>query len=102
MIDEDDHVVGTVTRTEMRARGPLHRVASTMVFRPDGELLVHRRTETKDVFAGAFDRLGGGVVEAGESHADARDRELAEEKAIFRRWWAEGARLPAGIRGPAP
>jgi isopentenyldiphosphate isomerase len=169
VIDEDDRVVATVTRAEMRARGLLHRVASTMVFRPDGRLLVHRRTDTKDVFPGAFDCFVGGVVEAGESYEQARDRELAEEMAIegvsptevfvhrfegigdrsitavyavtwdglvvpqreeiawfewepiqrvleraeaetfvpdgreiIRRWWVEGARLPAGTRKATP
>lgn len=82
VIDEDDRVVATVTRADVRARLLLHRVASTMVFRLDGRLLVHRRTETKDVFPGMFDCFVGGVVGAGESYERARDRELAEEMAI--------------------
>ena len=82
MIDEDDHVVGVVSRPEMRARGLLHRVASVLVFRSDGRLLVHRRTETKDVFPGAFDCFVGGVVASGESFEAARDRELAEEMGV--------------------
>jgi isopentenyldiphosphate isomerase len=86
VVDESDRVVGTVTRSEVRAKGLLHRVASTLVFRSDGRLLVHRRTDSKDVFPGAFDCFVGGVVGAGESYEEARDRELAEEMAI------EGAR----------
>lgn len=82
VIDEHDRVIATVTRVEVRARRLLHRVASTMVFRPDGRLLVHRRTRTKDVFPGAFDCFVGGVVSAGETYEEARDRELAEEMAI--------------------
>ena len=82
VIDEGDHVVGVVSRPEMRARRLLHRVASVLVFRSDGRLLVHRRTDTKDVFPGAFDCFVGGVVESGESFEEARDRELAEEMGI--------------------
>jgi isopentenyldiphosphate isomerase len=82
VIDSDDHVIATVTRAEVRARRLLHRVASTLVFRPDGRLLVHQRTQTKDVFPGAFDCFVGGVVAAGETYEEARDRELAEEMAI--------------------
>jgi isopentenyldiphosphate isomerase len=82
VIDEDDRVVGVVPRSEMRARRLRHRVASILVFRSDGRLLVHRRTDTKDVFPGAFDCFVGGVVESGESYEEARDRELAEEMGI--------------------
>ena len=82
VVDEDDCVVATATRADVRARLLLHRVASTMVFRPDGRLLVHRRTETKDVFPAMYDCFVSGVVGAGESYERARDRELAEEMAI--------------------
>jgi isopentenyldiphosphate isomerase len=82
VVDEQDRVVATVTRARIRAEGLLHRVASVLVFRPDGRLLVHRRTETKDVYPGAFDCFVGGVVGAGERYEQARDRELAEEMGI--------------------
>jgi isopentenyldiphosphate isomerase len=82
VVDEQDRVVATVTRARIRAEGLLHRVASVLVFRPDGRLLVHRRTDTKDVFPGAFDCFVGGVVGAGERYEEARDRELAEEMGI--------------------
>jgi isopentenyldiphosphate isomerase len=82
VVDELDRVVDTVPRSEMRAAHLRHRVASVLVFRSDGRILVHRRTETKDVFPGAFDCFVGGVVAAGESYEAARDRELAEETGI--------------------
>jgi isopentenyldiphosphate isomerase len=82
VVDEQDQVVATVTRSRVRAEHLLHRVASVLVFRPDGRLLVHRRTDTKDVFPGAFDCFVSGVVTAGESYEQARDRELREEMAI--------------------
>ena len=82
VVDEQDQVVATVTRSRMRAERSLHRVASVLVFRSDGRVLVHRRTETKDVFPGAFDCFVSGVVIAGETYEQARDRELREEMAI--------------------
>jgi isopentenyldiphosphate isomerase len=82
VVDELDRVVDTVPRSEMRSAHLRHRVASVLVFRSDGRILVHRRTETKDVFPGAFDCFVGGVVTAGESYEAARDRELAEETGI--------------------
>jgi isopentenyldiphosphate isomerase len=82
VVDEQDRVVATVARSRIRAEHLLHRVASVLVFRPDGRLLVHRRTDTKDVFPGAFDCFVSGVVMAGEGYEQARDRELAEEMGI--------------------
>jgi isopentenyldiphosphate isomerase len=82
VVDERDRVVATVPRSRIRAEHLLHRVASILVFRPDGLLLVHRRTDSKDVFPGAFDCFVSGVVMAGESYGRARDRELAEEFGI--------------------
>jgi isopentenyldiphosphate isomerase len=82
VVDEQDRVIATVTRSRVRADRLLHRVASVLVFRPDGRLLVHRRTDTKDVFPGAFGCFVSGVVNAGEEYGQARDRELREEMAI--------------------
>jgi isopentenyldiphosphate isomerase len=82
VVDEQDQVVATVTRSRIRAEHLLHRVASVLVFRSDGRVLVHRRTDTKDVFPGAFDCFVSGVATAGESYEQARDRELAEEMGI--------------------
>jgi 8-oxo-dGTP pyrophosphatase MutT (NUDIX family) len=82
VVDEQDRVLATVPRTRIRAERLLHRVASVLVFRPDGRLLVHQRTRTKDVFPGAFDCFVSGVVLAGEGYDHARDRELEEEMGI--------------------
>jgi isopentenyldiphosphate isomerase len=82
VVDEEDRVVATVPRARIRSEVLLHRVASVLVFRPDGMFLVHRRTDTKDVFPGAFDCFVSGVVGAGERYDEARDRELAEEMGI--------------------
>jgi isopentenyldiphosphate isomerase len=118
VVDEQDHVVATVTRARIREEPLLHRVASVLVFRSDGRLLVHRRTDTKDVFPGAFDCFVSGVVAAGERYEQARDRELAEEmgivgveaielfrhrhegpddREVLHRWLDEGARLPGTL-----
>jgi isopentenyldiphosphate isomerase len=71
VVDEQDRVVVTVTRARIREEHLLHRVASVLVFRPDGRLLVHRRTDTKDVFPGAVDCFVSGVVTAGERYEGA-------------------------------
>jgi 8-oxo-dGTP pyrophosphatase MutT (NUDIX family) len=47
-----------------------------------GEVYVHRRTPTKDVFPGMYDLVVGGMVTAGETYEEAANRELAEELGI--------------------
>ena len=82
VVDEDDRVVATVTRREVRERGLLHRCAYVLVRNAAGEILVHRRTDTKDVHPGAYDVFGGGVCAAGESYDDCARREVAEELGV--------------------
>ncbi len=47
-----------------------------------GQVYVHRRTTTKDLFPGMYDMFVGGVVARGESYEAAARRELAEELGI--------------------
>jgi isopentenyldiphosphate isomerase len=79
VVDEDDRVVTTVTRGEVRRRQLLHRCAYVLLRNAAGEILVHRRTDTKDIFPGAYDMFSGGVCAAGESYDDCAWREVAEE-----------------------
>lgn len=82
VVDDDDRVIATVTRAEMRAKRLQHRGVSIAVMSSDGRLLVHRRADDKDVWPGMWDIAAGGVVAAGESYADAARRELAEELGV--------------------
>lgn len=82
MVDERDEVVGVVPRRTMRAENLLHRCTYVLVLNPDGELYVHRRTETKDVYPGHLDVCAGGVNAAGESYESCARRELEEELGV--------------------
>jgi isopentenyldiphosphate isomerase len=82
VVDDDDRVVATVTRAQMRAQRLQHRAVSIAVLSSGGRLLVHRRADTKDVWPGMWDIAAGGVVAAGETYDDAARRELAEELGI--------------------
>jgi isopentenyldiphosphate isomerase len=79
VVDEDDRVLRVVPRATMRRERLLHRAVAIAVFHPDGRLLVHRRSQAKDVWPGMWDLGVGGVVAAGETWEDAARRELAEE-----------------------
>jgi isopentenyldiphosphate isomerase len=82
IVDDNDNVIATVTRVEMRARRLQHRSVSVAVISGDGRLLVHKRSESKDIWPGWWDIAAGGVVAAGESYDEAARRELAEELGI--------------------
>lgn len=82
VVDDDDNVIATVTRSEMRSRRLLHRSVGIAVVSTDGRLLIHRRSVDKDIWPGWWDIAAGGVVASGETYAQAAQRELAEELGI--------------------
>jgi isopentenyldiphosphate isomerase len=82
VVDADDRVVGQATRAEMRARKLRHRATYILVFNSQGQLFVHRRTATKDVYPSCYDVAVGGVVGAGERYDAGAQRELGEELGI--------------------
>ncbi|HEY4611190.1 MAG TPA: NUDIX domain-containing protein [Ilumatobacteraceae bacterium] len=82
IVDDDDHVITTVTRREMRANRLQHRGVGVAVMSTDGRLLAHRRSAVKDVWPGWWDIAAGGVVLAGETYDQAARRELAEELGV--------------------
>jgi isopentenyldiphosphate isomerase len=82
LVDDDDRVTGTAPRSRIRSQNLPHRGVAILVRNPAGEIYVHRRTATKDVFPGMYDIVVGGMVTAGESYEEAARRELAEELGI--------------------
>lgn len=82
VVDEDDRVLRTVTRGEIRSQGLRHRATYVVVRTSDGGVVVHRRADWKDVYPGAWDIAFGGVLGAGEEWDAAAERELAEEAGI--------------------
>ena len=79
VVDEEDLVVDTVPRALMRSANLRHRAVFVLVRSTRGEVLIHRRSDTKDVWPGQWDLAIGGVVASGESYDAAAVRELAEE-----------------------
>jgi isopentenyldiphosphate isomerase len=79
VVDAGDRVLRQVSRAEMRRANLLHRAVYVLVRNSRGELFVHQRTTSKDVYPGYWDVTVGGVVAAGEDYDTAARRELAEE-----------------------
>jgi len=79
VVERDGTVVRVVERAVMRAERLRHRAVFIAVLDHEGRLLVHRRSEEKDVWPGRWDLAAGGVVGVGEPWDEAARRELAEE-----------------------
>ncbi|MGD2272028.1 MAG: NUDIX hydrolase YfcD [Desulfobacterales bacterium] len=82
IVDENNHLIGSAPRSEMRAKGLPHRAAYILVFNSNGRLYVQKRTPSKDIYPGYYDVAAGGVVAAGEAYEESARRELEEEMGI--------------------
>ena len=82
VLDDEGNVVDVVTRREIRDRHLLHRVSSVLVRNRAGEVYLHRRSETKDIYPGAYDVWAGGVLSPGETPEEGALRELEEELGV--------------------
>lgn len=82
VLDDAGNPIGVVTRAEMRRRRLPHRCVYVLVFNRRGELLIHQRTPTKDVYPSHWDVAVGGVLSAGEDFDTAAVREAREEVGV--------------------
>ncbi len=82
VVNQDDHVVGVRTRSEVHAGKLLHRAVHVFLLRPDGYLLLHKRSPTKEEFPSVWTSSCSGHVSSGESYDETAPRELMEELGI--------------------
>ncbi|WP_405064666.1 NUDIX domain-containing protein [Kribbella sp. NBC_01505] len=82
ILSADNVVIDAQPRSVMRRDNLRHSATGVLVRNPAGDIYVHRRTATKDVYPSHYDFMAGGVVAAGEDPYDAVVRELAEELGI--------------------
>lgn len=77
--DKQDRVIGTAPRSRVHAEGLLHRAVHVFVFNSRGELLLQRRSATKDESPLKLTSSCSGHLSAGESYEEAAIREMQEE-----------------------
>jgi 8-oxo-dGTP pyrophosphatase MutT (NUDIX family) len=82
LYDDAGRPCGAADRARVRAENLRHAATVVVVRRSSGEIYVHRRTDTKDVYPGLYDFCAGGVVQAGEDPDASAERELAEELGV--------------------
>lgn len=78
ILDENDKIIDTVPRSEMRKKNLKHASVYFMIFNKKGEILIAKRTMNKDMYPGLYE-IPGGSVSSGESYEETVHRELEEE-----------------------
>lgn len=82
VVDEDDAKIGTATRGSVHRSGAWHRGVHVLVFNRRGELLLQRRSATKDKSPSKLDLSVSEHSKAGESFEAAAVRGLREELGV--------------------
>ncbi|WP_327732550.1 NUDIX domain-containing protein [Streptomyces nojiriensis] len=81
-VDDQDRVLGVVSRRQAVREGWLHRVAVTVCRDAGGRTIVTRRSERLSRFPELYEVVVGGAVGVGESYEQAAARELTEELGV--------------------
>lgn len=83
VVNEQDEVIGTATRRQVHADPSLiHRAAGGYIINRKKELLMQKRSATKDMFPLRWAFSVGGHVDSGDTYEKAALRELKEELGI--------------------
>ncbi|MGY0155331.1 NUDIX hydrolase YfcD [Edwardsiella tarda] len=82
IVDEHNEVIAQASRQQMRTQRLRHRATYIVVHNGMGQILVQKRTESKDFYPGWMDATAGGVVQSGENMLESARREAEEELGI--------------------
>lgn len=83
IVTENGEIIKTLPRSEIHGNPSLmHRVVHVLVFNSSKELLLQKRSMSKDVAPGKWDTSVGGHVSSGETLEEAVKREMEEELGI--------------------
>jgi isopentenyl-diphosphate Delta-isomerase len=79
VVDNDDRIVRQERRSVVHAQKLLHRAVHIFLFNSRSQLLVQRRSASKDEYPLTYTSSASGHVGAGESYEECAPRELLEE-----------------------
>ena len=82
VVDEDDRAIDQLARSEVHRKKLRHRAVHVFLFRQDGTLLIHKRSDTKEEFPSVWTSSCSGHVSAGEDYDASAVRELLEELGV--------------------
>ncbi len=94
IVNERDEVIGRSPRSEVHARGLLHRAVHVLVFNARGQVFLQKRSMKKDKHPGTWDSSASGHVNSGEDYDTCAVRELREEIGLAMPDVATGASPP--------
>lgn len=79
VVNERDEVIGRAPRSEVHARGLLHRAVHVLVYNGRGEVFLQKRSMKKDRQPGVWDSSASGHLDSGEDYDACAVREVGEE-----------------------
>lgn len=83
VVDGNDRVLGYRSRWDCHHdKSLIHRVVNIALFNPKGEILLQKRSATKDLYPGYYALTATGHCSKGESWQETAVRELGEEMGI--------------------
>ncbi|MBI4170262.1 MAG: NUDIX domain-containing protein [Candidatus Aenigmarchaeota archaeon] len=82
IVDENNNAIGKAPRGEVHSKGIWHRGVHILIFNSKNEILLQKRSMTKDLYKGYWTDAATGHVSAGDSYESAAKRELKEELGI--------------------
>lgn len=83
VVNENDVVVGQATRKQVHSDPSLiHRAAGGYIFNRKKQILMQKRSKTKDMYPSRWAFSVGGHVDSGDTYEKAALRELKEELGI--------------------
>lgn len=82
VVDAMDTVIRQESRATVHRDGLLHRAIHIFVQNDAGEVFLQKRSMAKDTAPGKWNSSVSGHVDAGETYADAAERELVEELGV--------------------
>ncbi len=83
VVDKNDTIVGYKTRKDCHLdKRLIHRAVGVILFTSNGEILLQKRSKTKDLYPGMYAISASGHVSKGETYEETAVRELKEEMGI--------------------